>query len=159
MGSMGSSLPMAIGAALAEPGAMVVSISGDGGFQLNMQELQTIVHHRLNVKIILLNNGCYGMVRQFQKQYFKSRFQSTQIGYSCPNFLSVVSAYNIPVLKVRKSFQLKKSLTKFLALPGPCFFEVALPREAEVTPKLSVGQPIENQDPPLTPSERKMLNG
>ncbi|HAJ56588.1 MAG TPA: acetolactate synthase, partial [Candidatus Omnitrophica bacterium] len=70
MGTMGSALPLAIGASFAKGCKPVVAIAGDGGFQLNIQELQTIVHHRLPVKIILLNNSCYGMVRQFQEQYF-----------------------------------------------------------------------------------------
>jgi acetolactate synthase-1/2/3 large subunit len=72
MASMGSALPMAIGASFAKPGKTVVVIAGDGGFQLNIQELQTVYHHNLPIKIILLNNSCYGMVRQFQEQDRKS---------------------------------------------------------------------------------------
>jgi acetolactate synthase-1/2/3 large subunit len=76
MGSMGFSLPAAIGAAFAAPGQSIVLIAGDGGFQANIQELQTIAHHRLPVKMLILNNGCHGMVRQFQESYFESRYRT-----------------------------------------------------------------------------------
>jgi acetolactate synthase-1/2/3 large subunit len=92
MASMGSALPMAIGASFACPGREVAIITGDGGFQLNIQELQTLYHHDLPIKIILLNNRSYGMIRQFQEQYFDGRYQSTGVGYSCPNFQKVVAA-------------------------------------------------------------------
>ena len=95
MASIGSALPMAIGASFAQPDRMVVVITGDGGFQLNIQELQTVYHHNLPIKIILLNNSGYGMIRQFQEQYFEGRLQSSVIGYSNPDFQKVVSAYNI----------------------------------------------------------------
>ncbi len=91
MASMGCALPMAIGASFAKPGKTIVVITGDGGFQLNIQELQTVYHHNLPIKIILLNNACYGMVRQFQEQYFCGRCQSTVIGYSTPDFQKVVT--------------------------------------------------------------------
>src|SRR5665647_2562771 len=77
----------------------VAIITGDGGFQLNIQELQTVYHHDLPIKIILLNNRSYGMIRQFQDQYFDGRYQSTIVGYSCPDFQKVVAAYSIPVAR------------------------------------------------------------
>ena len=86
MASMGCALPMAIGASFARPDKVIVVITGDGGFQLNLQELQTVYHHNLPIKIIMLNNNCYGMVRQFQEQYFDSRFQSTVIGLQQSGF-------------------------------------------------------------------------
>ena len=90
MASIGSALPMAIGASFAKPDRMIIVITGDGGFQLNIQELQTVYHHNLPIKIILLNNSGYGMIRQFQEQYFEGRFQSSVIGYSNPDFQRVV---------------------------------------------------------------------
>ena len=94
-GRMGSALPMAIGAAFAYPKRSIIAICGDGGFQLNSQELQTVYHYGLPIKVILINNSCYGMVRQFQEQYFNSVFQSTVIGYSSPDFLKLALAYKI----------------------------------------------------------------
>ncbi len=155
MASMGSALPMAIGASFANPGKSIVVISGDGGFQLNIQELQTIYHHKLPIKIILLNNFCYGMVRQFQEQYFNSRFQSTVIGYSCPNFQDVVSAYKIPVMKITRNMEITKVLQKLFSDYQPMFLEVEINPNCKALPKLSVNRPIEDQDPLLSRDEVK----
>lgn len=155
MGSMGSSLALAIGASFAKPDKTVVVITGDGGFQVNIQELETVKHHKLNIKIILLNNNGYGMIRQFQKQYFNSRFQSTVIGYSQPDFQAVVSAYKIPAIKISRDSQIKKALNSFFKKSGPSFLEIYIGKDELVLPKLSVNKPIEEQDPQLPPKELK----
>ncbi len=82
MGSMGFALPAAVGAALARPGQPIVVIAGDGGFQCSIQELQTVVRNGLPLKMVVINNGCLGMVRQFQQSYFHERYESTLWGYS-----------------------------------------------------------------------------
>ncbi len=155
MGSMGSALPMAIGASFANPGETIVVITGDGGFQLNIQELQTIYYYKLPIKIILLNNCCYGMVRQFQEQYFNCRFQSTVIGYSCPNFQDVVSAYKIPARKIIHNTEIAKALQKLFSDAQPMFLEVSINPNFKALPKLSVNRPIEDQDPLLPRDELK----
>ena len=155
MASMGSSLPMAIGASFAKPKKMIVVITGDGGFQLNMQELQTVRHHNLPVKIILLNNKGYGMIRQFQKQYFNSRFQSTIKGYSQPEFQKVVSAYGIHAARVAAVSRIEKSLKAIFKSRNPEFLEIMLETNNLVLPKLAVGRPIEEQDPFLSEKELK----
>jgi len=155
MGAMGSALPMAIGASFAEPDRTVVVITGDGGFQLNIQELQTIYYHKLNIKIILLNNHCYGMVKQFQEQYFNSRFQSTVIGYSCPDFLEVVSSYRISANKIMKNIEIDKNLKELFNNKGPKFLEIYVRSDFKALPKLSVGRPIEDQEPLLSRNELK----
>jgi acetolactate synthase-1/2/3 large subunit len=155
MASMGSALPMAIGASFAKPDKTVVVITGDGGLQLNIQELETVFHHNLPIKIILLNNRCYGMVRQFQEQYFGSRFQSTVIGYSSPNFQKVVSAYKIPAAKINRNKELIKELKKLFADKKPRFLEVSINKLVKVIPKLSMGRPVEDQDPLLPRDEFK----
>jgi len=155
MGSMGSALPMAIGASFAKQDRIVVVITGDGGFQLNIQELQTVYHHKLPIKIILLNNNCYGMVRQFQEQYFNSKFQSTVIGYSCPNFQDVVSAYKIPAMKITSSTELTKSFQKLFGDAQPMFLEASINPNNQALPKLSVNRPIEDQEPLLPRDELK----
>ena len=155
MGSMGSALPMAIGSSFPKPGKIVVVITGDGGFQLNIQELQTVYHHKLPIKIILLNNHCYGMVRQFQEQYFNSRFQSTVVGYSCPNFQDVVSAYKIPARKIIHNTEIAKALQKLFSDAQPMFLEVSINPNIQAIPKLSVNRPIEDQDPLLPRGELK----
>jgi len=155
MASMGCALPMAIGASFARPNRMVVVISGDGGFQLNMQELQTVYHHNLPIKIIVLNNGCYGMVRQFQEQYFNSRFQSTVIGYSCPNFIDVVMAYKIPSAKITANSEITEALSTLFSDITPGFLEVNISESSKVVPKLSVNRPVEDQEPLLSRDELK----
>ena len=155
MASIGSALPLAIGAAFAKPDSTAVVITGDGGFQLNIQELQTVYHHKLPVKIILLNNHCYGMIKQFQEQYFNSRFQSTVGDYSCPDFQKVVSAYKIPVMKVNESSRLNESFEKLFKDKRPMFLEVSIDPDEKALPKLSVNQPIEDQEPLLSLDELK----
>jgi len=159
MASMGSALPMAIGASFACPGRMIVAITGDGGFQLNIQELQTVFHHRLPIKIVLINNGCYGMVRQFQEQYFNSRFQSTVIGYSCPDFQDVVRAYKLRSLKITTNKEISGALGAIFSDMQPMFLEVDISTSCKVMPKLAVNRPVEDQEPPLSRDElrRNML--
>jgi acetolactate synthase-1/2/3 large subunit len=149
MASMGSALPMAIGASFAKPDKVIVVITGDGGFQLNIQELQTVYHHNLPVKIILINNRCYGMVRQFQEQYFDGRYQSTVIGYSNPDFRDVVSAYKIPAARITRNDEISDTLAKLFDDRNPAFLEASINTDCKVMPKLSVNMPLEDQEPHL----------
>jgi len=155
MASMGSSLPMAIGASFAKPKRTIVVITGDGGFQVNIQELQTIRHHKLPIKIILLNNRGYGMIRQFQRQYFNSRFQSTVKGYSQPDFQKVVSSYGIHSGRVLKVSKIEKRLKELFKDRNPEFLEIIISENNLVLPKLAVSRPIEDQDPELSAEELK----
>lgn len=99
MGAMGFALPAAVGACMAS-GAPAVVFTGDGSIQLNLQELQTVRTQRLPVKIVVMNNGAYGMVRQFQEAYFGERYQSTVWGYEAPDFTRLAAAYGIPSLRI-----------------------------------------------------------
>src|SRR5262249_1035749 len=101
MGAMGFGLPAAVGAAVACD-APVVLIAGDGGFQLNIQELQTVVRNYLPIKMVILNNRCHGMVRQFQQSYFHGRYHSTYWGYSAPSFERLAQAYGISTFHVAR---------------------------------------------------------
>lgn len=157
MASIGSALPMAIGASFAQPDKMIAVITGDGGFQFNIQELQTIYHHNLPIKIILLNNNSYGMIRQFQEQYFDCRFQSTGKGYSCPNFQNVVSAYGIESIQIKNSNEINNAFKKLFNNRSAMFLEVIIDSNYNALPKLSVNRPIEDQDP-LIPFEELELN-
>ena len=156
MGAMGSALSMAIGASFSQKNKKpVIAISGDGGFQLNIQELQTVYHHNLPIKIIILNNSCYGMVRQFQKQYFDSRFQSTVVGYSAPNFTRITEAYKISSFKVSKINEVGESLKKLFSNMQPMLLEIKIDKNFQALPKLSVNNPIEDQEPCLSREELK----
>ena len=157
MGAMGSALPMAIGATFAYPKRPIIAICGDGGFQLNSQELQTVYHYGLPIKVILINNSCYGMVRQFQEQYFNSVFQSTVIGYSSPDFLKLASAYKIKASRIAVNSQIRKACKWLFADFQPALLDVKIPRYAQALPKLSVNRPIEDQDPLLPRDELNKL--
>jgi acetolactate synthase-1/2/3 large subunit len=95
------------------------------------------------------------MVRQFQEQYFDSRFQSTVIGYSCPDFQDVVSAYRIPVMKINRQEEINDGLSRLFKRKGPMFLEISVNAKEKVLPKLSVNRPIEEQEPLLTREELK----
>ncbi len=155
MASIGSALPMAIGASFAKPGHMIIVITGDGGFQLNIQELQTVVHHSLPIKILLLNNSGYGMIRQFQEQYFDSRFQSSVIGYSNPDFQKVVGAYSIASNRISEFSEVEPALRSLFKDLQPGFLEVIIDEKFRVSPKLAVNKPVEDQEPLLEREELK----
>lgn len=155
MGAMGSSLALAVGASYARPGRIIVALTGDGGFQLNIQELETIKHHNLPIKLVMVNNGCYGMVRQFQEQYFESRYQSTVVGYSCPDFQAVVAAYGIRSTLIEKAGEIKTAVQELLLDSLPHFVEASIDRSIQILPKLGMGRPVEDQDPPLSREQLK----
>jgi len=120
-GTMGASLPMAIGVKLARPAERVWSISGDGGFQMNIQELGTIMEQQVDVKIILLNNGHLGMVRQWQTLFFDGRYAGTPM--KSPNFGLIAEAYNIPYRKVEKPDEVSSALQQAIDHKGPILLE------------------------------------
>ena len=152
MGAMGSGLPLSIGAALAAPGRPVVLICGDGGLQLNIQELQTVVRNALPVKIVVLNNRSHGMVRQFQETYFGGRYQSTRWGYSAPNFPAVARAYGIPASTVGEPAELGPALGRLWSEPeAPFLLEVEVDPIANAYPKLAFGRPITEMEPMARP--------
>jgi len=157
MGAMGFALPAALGAAKADPGARVVVIAGDGGIQVNIQELDTIVNHHLPVKIFVMNNRCLGMVRQFQDLYFGNRRQSTVTGYSCPDLRKVATAYGMPSYKIDSLTTARDVVETVLKTEGPAFVEVKLEQNACVDPKLVVNRPIEDMSPHLDRTELKEI--
>ena len=150
MGAMGSGLPLAIGAAV-QSGAPVVSISGDGGFQLNLQEMQTVVRNQLPVKMVVLDNGCHGMVRQFQESYFDGRYQSTVWGYSAPSFVAVANAYGIAGRRVEEPAEVAGAVAEMWADESPYMLEVAVDLGANAYPKIAFGHPISEMEPFVAP--------
>ena len=148
MGSMGFALPAAIGAAFSEPGKPIVVIAGDGGFQMNVQELQTIVQHKLPIKMVILNNKSLGMVRQFQESYFDGRVQSTLWGYSTPDFAKVAGAYGIPGRSLHATEEIDTCLESLWENPAaPFLLEVEISDKASALPKIAFGKPITEMEP------------
>lgn len=153
MGAMGFSLPAAIGAAYGS-GKPVVVVAGDGSFQLNIQELQTVARNQLPLKMIVINNGCHGMVRQFQEAYFKERYQSTLWGYSAPSFSSVAAAYGIPSLTLTDPSEIDSALSDCWLDPNsPFLLEVGIAKFANAYPKMAFGRPISDMEPFAKPMD------
>ena len=136
-GTMGCSLPMAIGVKLARPDERVWSISGDGGFQMNIQELGTIMEQNLDVKIIILNNGYLGMVRQWQTLFFDGRYAGTPM--LSPDFGQIASAYGIPYQKIEAPDKIEAGLKAAIDHPGPIVLEFVCDPSEIVLPMIPAG--------------------
>lgn len=146
MGPMGFSLPAAIGACYADKNLKVISIVGDGGFQMNIQELQTIVRDKLPIKIIIMNNHVLGMIRHFQELYFDSNYYGTIEGYDSPDFVKVCSAYGVDSHRITTLEDLG-NINELLNDKISHLIEVDLSNITYVIPKLEMGRPIEEQSP------------
>jgi acetolactate synthase-1/2/3 large subunit len=140
MGTMGFGLPASIGAKIGKPGKQVVAFIGDGGFQMTIQELGTILHYKIPVKLIILNNGFLGMVRQWQDMFFKKRYASTELVN--PDFVIIASGFSIPAKKVVKREDLKNSLIEMLEAEGPYLLDIAIEREGNVLPMIEPGASV-----------------
>ena len=154
MGSMGFGLPAAVGAAVCLDGRPVVVIAGDGAFQCNIQELQTAAHLKLNLKMVVINNQCHGMVRQFQESYFEGRYPSTMWGYSAPDFARVALAYDIPSRTVADPDEVAAALHWLhVETEGPALLQVMISPLANAYPKLAFGRGMESMEPHEKPVE------
>jgi len=146
---MGYALPAAIGAKLACPDRQVVSFNGDGGLQLNIQELQTIAHHRLDIAIVILNNRSYGILKQFQDRNLGSRYDAADIGYSPPDFERVAAAYGFAYRRIESL----DDISAELFAQGPILIDVTLSNQTLIEPKVEMGRPINDQVPYLSDSD------
>ena len=140
LGTMGYALPAAIGAKFGAPERQVVAIMGDGGAQMNLQELGTIMQFKPNVKIIILNNSFLGMVRQWQELFNEKRYSFTDI--QSPNFVAVANAYNIAGKQISKREELRDALKEMLDHPSSFLLEVAVIHEDNVFPMVPQGKGI-----------------
>ena len=136
-GTMGCSLPMAIGAKLARPDERVWSISGDGGFQMNIQELCTIMEHDTDVKIMILNNGYLGMVRQWQTLFFDGRYAGTPM--ISPNYEFIAKAYNLPYQKVTELDQVDAAIRTAIDHNGAYILEFVCDPSEVILPMIPSG--------------------
>lgn len=152
MGAMGFALPAGIGATICTNKPVCV-IAGDAGFQLNIQELQTIVRNNLPVKIIVINNNCHGMTRQFQETYFKERYQSTIWGYSAPDFEKVAQSYGIKAETVSDPSEIDAALVNMASCLEPYLLQVMIDTHTNVYPKLAFGLPMSEMEPFAKPME------
>jgi len=140
MGTMGFGLPAAVGAKTGRPEKQVVAFLGDGGFQMTIQELGTILHYRIPVKLVILNNSFLGMVRQWQDMFFSKRYASTEM--INPDFVTIAKGYGIEAKCVSEREDLKDSLTEMINFDGPYIMEVRIDKEANVLPMIEPGASV-----------------
>jgi acetolactate synthase-1/2/3 large subunit len=140
LGTMGFALPAAIGAKLANPEKQVIAIIGDGGFQMTLQELGTIMQNNIGVKIIILNNEYLGMVRQWQQMFFEKRYSFTNI--QSPDFVALAASYNIKGVKVEKQEDLSHALDQLLNTENAFLLEVKVAKEDNVFPMVPTGASV-----------------
>ena len=141
LGTMGFGMPAAIGAALGCPDVPVWVVAGDGGFQMTVQELATIVQEGLALKIAILNNGYLGMVRQWQELFFKRNYSGTPI--LGPDFARLAEAYGILGITVKDKSEVVSAVQRAKEAPGPALIDFQIEREHNVFPIVPVGQPID----------------
>ncbi|MFD0835154.1 biosynthetic-type acetolactate synthase large subunit [Mariniflexile aquimaris] len=140
LGTMGFALPAAIGAKMAAPDREVVAIIGDGGFQMNIQELGTIFQQKAAVKVVVLNNGFLGMVRQWQQLFFDKRYASTEM--TNPDFVAIAKGYYLESKRVTKREELADAIKEMIASKSAYFLEVCVEKEDNVFPMIPSGASV-----------------
>ncbi|MCE5203306.1 MAG: biosynthetic-type acetolactate synthase large subunit [Actinomycetia bacterium] len=143
LGTMGFGLPAAMGAQVGRPEYLVVDIAGDGSIQMNSQELATISTNKLPVKVVILNNGYLGMVRQWQELFYNHRYASSELPQDCPDFVKLAEAYGILGLRVTTPDELDAALARAFDHDGPAVVDVRVVREENVFPMVAPGGSID----------------
>jgi len=138
LGTMGYGLPAAMGAQAAFPERQVIAICGDGGFQMNLQELATLVQNRLPVKICIMNNNYLGMVRQWQELFFDKRYSQTVMDLPI-DFVKLAEAFGATGFTAAKPEDMEETIRKGFATPGPVIMEFKIAREEKVLPMVPAG--------------------
>lgn len=142
LGTMGYGLPAAIGAKIGCPDKTVICISGDGSFQMNLQELATAINNHLTIMVIIMNNSYLGMVRQWQEFFFNKRYSSTALTGN-PDFVKLIEAYGGTGIRVNKKQELSPALEKALSLNKFVLIDCIIPGEENVFPMVIPGSPID----------------
>jgi acetolactate synthase-1/2/3 large subunit len=140
LGTMGFGLPSAMGAQVALPDELVIDIAGDGSFEMTLQELSTVQMYDLPVKVIIVNNGYLGMVRQWQELFWEGRYAGTSYEAFQPNFAEIAKAYGMPGATVTDEADLEDALAETLAHDGPALIDVHVDSMAKVFPMVPQGK-------------------
>jgi acetolactate synthase-1/2/3 large subunit len=152
LGTMGFEVPAALGAQVALPGETVWAVCGDGGFQMTLQELATMVDARAPVKMAIMNNGYLGMVRQWQQLFYEDNYVAVAIAQ--PDFLKLADAYGIHALRITEKKQVDAAITEAHAHPGPVLLDFQVEAEGNVWPMVPAGAALsETIGAPEQPSE------
>ena len=141
LGTMGYGFPAALGAQAGFPDRLVIDVAGDGSIQMNIQELATAVHYGLPVKVVILNNGYLGMVRQWQELFFERRYSATTLSGN-PDFVKVAEAYGAKGMLLEDKSQLEDALKEAIESDGPVVLDVRIAPEENVFPIVPSGKPI-----------------
>lgn len=144
LGTMGVGLPFAIGAKVARPEELVIDFDGDGSFQMTLQELATVVKYKLDVKVVILNNGYLGMVRQWQDLFHAKRYSEVYLADSNPDFARLAEAYGIKGVRVERKEDLMKGVEAVLSTDGPVVAEFKVYHEEGVFPMIPAGGAAED---------------
>lgn len=152
---MGYSFAASIGASFGLGKKPVICIIGDGGMQVNIQELQTLLTYNIPVKVFILNSESYAIIMQFQELFFEGRYFGTvpESGYAVPDFVKVSKAYGLPTERITNHKQVRSKIQKVLKHKGPIICDVRLPYNSKLIPKLEFGKPIEDLSPLLPDKE------
>ena len=142
LGTMGYGFPAAMGAQVAFPNKLVIDIAGDGSFQMNSQELATIVQYQLPVKVAILNNGNLGMVRQWQEFFYGKRYASSSLEGLSPDFVKLAEAYGAIGLRATKPEEVVPTLKKAFSLPKPVVIDFVVDPAENVYPMVPAGEPL-----------------
>jgi acetolactate synthase-1/2/3 large subunit len=139
LGTMGYGFPAAIGAKMGRPECEVIDIAGDGSFLMNSQELATAVVNEIPVKVAILNNGCLGMVRQWQELFFEKRYSATILGRTSPDFVKLAEAYGAVGLRATKPSEVEGVIRAALATDRPCLMDFIVNPAEKVSPMVPAG--------------------
>jgi len=148
---MGYSVPASVGAYLANKSSRVIATIGDGSMQMNIQELETIQNYNINVKIFILNNQGYGLIKQTQETWLESNYAGVDksSGLSLPNYVALAKAYKIKTIEMRNNSNLNTRLKKILKIKGPVVIDVSINPKKRVQPKIEFGNPLHDMSPKL----------
>ena len=150
---MGYSFPASLGASIALNKKRIICIDGDGSIQINIQELQTMVSNKLPIKIFIMNNDGYGIIKQFQELYLDKRYEASGKGVSNPDFQKVCKGFGVNYSEIKKNNDIEKIIKKALNSKKAEFINIFIDPNQKIVPKLSFGDPIEDLSPKIPRSE------
>ncbi len=153
--AMGWALPASIGVSLALNKKSIICVTGDGSLQMNLQELSTLLKHKLPIKIFVLNNHGYSMIQQTQDQWFNSAYLASSEGggLAFPDFAKIASSFGFKTITIKKNRELSGGVKKVLAMRGPVFCNIEINPKHRVIPQVKFGRPLEDPEPLLARKE------
>jgi acetolactate synthase-1/2/3 large subunit len=142
LGTMGYGFPAAMGAKLGKPKMPVFDVAGDGSIQMNIQELATVITEKIPVKIVILNNSCLGMVRQWQELFYKKRYSYTKLCVETPDFVKLAESYGAVGMKITKKKDVRAAIDKALKIDNTVIMDFRVEQEENVFPMVPAGEAI-----------------